>query len=137
MYISLDLSFNCNKFNLSSVTNLFSSLLKNIDFVTTYENFEFDIISKKIQRTNKVVTFIFSTEEENDDLNKEFWNFIIQIKKIRGLFIESICDLNTDKLLFATKYYKKYISVFKGERKTGRNFSEKDTSILENVLRQK
>ena len=123
MNISLDLSFNCNKFNLSSVTNIFSSLLKNIDFVTTYENFEFDIISKKIQRTNKVVTFIFSTQEQNDDFNNEFWNFIIQIKKIRGLFIESICDLDTDKLLFATNYYKKYISVFKCEKKTGRSFS--------------
>jgi len=137
MNLSLDISFNCNKHNITSVSDIFSNLLKNIDFVNSYEDYEYDIINKKIQRTSKICTFIFKTSNEfNGEEYKEFWNFVKNIKKIRGIFIESILDLNSNKLLFSSTYYKKFIANKKYERKNSRSFSETDAKILDEFLKK-
>lgn len=64
-------------------------------------------------------------------------NFLREIKKTKGLYIESIYDDEANKLLYASTYYlttmrKDCASQFKEEKRT-RTYSEDELTILKQV----
>jgi hypothetical protein len=135
MNISVDLSINLNKYNPSSIESFFQDILVNFN-IKYYEDYEFDN-SNKIQRNHKIYIFLIScvdSEEDNSENQFHFWSFIYQIKKIKGISIESIFDNDKNKVLYSSSYYRNYLGVI-GNRKRTRSYSESDAAILENFLK--
>jgi hypothetical protein len=98
-----------------------------------YEDYEFEN-NIQYQRRHYLITVNF---EKNTNIN--FINdFLRNIKRQKGLYIESIYDDETNVILYASKYYQTQKMLkgnnYKEERKK-RSYSEDDMQII-NVMKK-
>jgi hypothetical protein len=97
-----------------------------------YDSFEF--INKQYEtRTHNVITVNF---QEYNII--QIVKFLKLIKDIKGIYIESVFDDDSEELLFASKYYltqmidKHFVDKYKVNKRE-RSYSEDDTIILNTI----
>jgi hypothetical protein len=96
-----------------------------------YDTYEFEK-NKQMKRTNYMFTAYF--EKGKDQIDNLLF-FIKNIKKIPGICIENIYDDDTNILLYASKYYQRFMmNTYLAQKYNGskriRSYSEDDTKIL-------
>jgi len=137
MGYNIEVSFSLIK--NSSVTEL----LENIKNLATncgcsyfYEDYEYET-HVRYQRKHCIITLNFN----NTDIYNLI-NFLRNIKKSKGLYIEVIYDDDSNKIIYASKYYitqkmeKSSSKIFKDERKK-KIYSDDDTKIIELMKKSK
>ena len=134
MGYNIEVSFNVYK--NSSVTETQDSikiLATNCGCNYFYEDYEFET-NVQYQRRHYVITVNF----ENNSNIKFITDFLKNIKRVKGLYIESIYDDETNVILYASKYYQTQKMIkgnnYKEERKK-RSYSEDDTKII-NIMKK-
>ena len=137
MGYNIEVSFSLIK--NSSVTELqenIKNLATNYGCSYCYEDYEYET-HVRYQRKHCIITINFN--------NPDIYNlikFLRNIKKSKGLYIEVIYDEDTNKIIYASKYYttqkmeKNGSKNFKDERKK-RSYSDDDTKILEIMKKSK
>ena len=125
MDVMLDISINLKNNNFSFLYQIIHDMFENSDI----KYYEFDSWYK----THKVynIHVINNTSVSQNQL----WLLIYKIKKIRGVFIESIYDNNKNKMLFSSSYHRKFLTPFKSKKRV-RGYSETDAHILDNYLKR-
>jgi len=134
MEYNIEVSFNIYKH--SSVTETqdnIKNLASNSGCNYFYEDYEFEN-NIQYQRRHYVITVNF---DKNANI-KLITDFVINIKKDKGLYIETIYDDETNVILYASKYYQTQKMLkennYKEERKK-RSYSEDDVKII-NVMKK-
>lgn len=108
-------------------------LSENCNCIYFKENIEYDN-NVKIKRIYKLVSIQF----DDTDFSKVIY-FIHQIKKVKGVKLETIFNNDSNSLIFGSKYYitqlldKKAVSDFEYRRQT-RSYSETDALLLKEIL---
>ena len=134
MGYNIEVSFNVYK--NSSVTETqdsIKSLATNCGCNYFYEDYEFET-NVQYQRRHCIITVNF----ENNSNIKFITDFLKNIKRVKGLYIESIYDDESNVILYASKYYQTQKMIkgnnYKEERKK-RSYSEDDTKII-NIMKK-
>ena len=132
MGYNIEVSFNI--FKNSNVTELEDYIVSNAkicecDFF--YSNCEMEKNLYR-QRNHKVITINF-----DDKKMQRLLKFLNSIKKIKGVYIESIYNENTNGIIYASQYYltlmdKNLSNIYKLTRRE-RSYSEDDTMILKEI----
>jgi len=130
MCYNIEISFNILKHKcVTEIQEIVTSLTEEYGCSNYFTNCEFDR-NLKHQRTQCLITVIF------DNPNILYLiNFLKKIKIIKGLYIESIYDDITSKILYASQYYlsqmmdKNFALDYKLNKRK-RSYSEDDTLIL-------
>lgn len=137
MGYNIEVSFSLIK--NSSVTELqetIKNLATNCGCSYCYEDYEYET-HVRYQRKHCIITVNFN--------NPDIYNlikFLINIKKLKGLYIEVIYDEDSNKIIYASKYYttqkmeKSSSKILKDERKK-RTYSDDDTKIIEIMKKSK
>lgn len=137
MGYNIEVSFSLIK--NSSITELQENikiLATNCGCSYCYEDYEYET-HVRYQRKHCIITLNFN--------NPDIYNlikFLINIKKSKGLYIEVIYDEDSNKIIYASKYYttqkmeKNGSKLFKDERKK-RTYSDDDTKIIEIMKKSK
>ena len=131
MGYNIEVSFSLIK--NSSVTELqenIKNLATNCGCSYCYEDYEYET-HVRYQRKHCIITINFN----NPDIYNLI-NFLRNIKKSKGIYIEVIYDEDSNKIIYASKYYttqkmeKSGSKIFKEERKI-KKYSDNDTKIIE------
>jgi len=137
MGYNIEVSFSLIK--NSSVTELqenIKNLATNCGCSYCYEDYEYET-HVRYQRKHCIITVNFN--------NPDIYNlikFLINIKKSKGLYIEVIYDEDSNKIIYASKYYttqkmeKSCSKILKDERKK-KTYSDDDTKIIETMKKSK
>jgi hypothetical protein len=137
MGYNIEVSFSLIK--NSSVTELqenIKNLATNCGCSYFYEDYEYET-HVRYQRKHCIITINFN--------NYDIYNlisFLRNIKKSKGLYIEVIYDEDSNKIIYASKYYitqkmeKSSSKIFKDERKK-KIYSDDDTKIIELMKKSK
>jgi hypothetical protein len=137
MGYNIEVSFSLIK--NSSVTELqenIKNLATNCGCSYFYEDYEYET-HVRYQRKHCIITLNFN--------NYDIYNlisFLRNIKKSKGLYIEVIYDEDSNKIIYASKYYitqkmeKSSSKIFKDERKK-KIYSDDDTKIIELMKKSK
>jgi hypothetical protein len=137
MGYNIEVSFSLIK--NSSVTELqenIKNLATNCGCSYFYEDYEYET-HVRYQRKHCIITLNFN----NTDIYNLI-NFLRNIKKSKGLYIEVIYDDDSNKIIYASKYYitqkmeKSSSKIFKDERKK-KIYSDDDTKIIELMKKSK
>lgn len=137
MGYNIEVSFSLIK--NSSVTELqenIKNLATNCGCSYFYEDYEYET-HVRYQRKHCIITLNFN----NTDIYNLI-NFLRNIKKSKGLYIEVIYDDDSNKIIYASKYYitqkmeKSGSKIFKDERKK-KIYSDDDTKIIELMKKSK
>lgn len=137
MGYDIEISFNILKHgNITELQNKIKEIANESDCNYCFDNYEFEN-NVQFKRTHNLTTINF-----NNNSCSELIYFLKQIKKINGIYIESIYDDNANTLLFASTFYstqmmnthlaKKY-KVYKRTR----SYSEDDIKILNELKKRK
>ena len=137
MGYNIEVSFSLIK--NSSVTELqenIKNLATNYGCSYCYEDYEYET-HVRYQRKHCIITINFN----NPDIYNLI-NFLRNIKKSKGIYIEVIYDEDSNKIIYASKYYttqkmeKSGSKIFKEERKI-KKYSDNDTKIIEIMKKSK
>jgi hypothetical protein len=135
MVYNVEISFNIlkNK-NVSELENFITLLAKDNNCSLCYSMIEMENTSL-MQRNHSIITSIF--KEVNI---KDLVEFIKIIKKMNGIYIESIFNEETNQIIYASKYYltimDKYISNNYQLNKRKRSYSEDETMIIDEIKKK-
>ena len=134
MGYNIEVSFNTQKLNLADTQELICSVAIENGCNSYYNDFEFEN-NLRYNRTHCIFTLNFQNYNI-DNIVK----FLKIIKKIKGLYIESIYDNDTNNILFASKFYltqmmDKHIAKMYKLNKRERSYSEDDNVIM-NTMQQ-
>jgi hypothetical protein len=132
MGYNIEVSFNIVKHgSVTELQNKIQEVARESICNFLYHTYEFEN-NTQYKRNHCLFTINFDSESEIID---NFIYFIKNIKKINGIYIESIYDENVNILLYASKYYQtqlmdKYLAKnYKQNRRT-RSYSEDHIHIL-------
>ena len=129
MEYSIDLSFSLRRCSVGETTQLIDELAERYNCISCRSEFEIGGRGRTVTRNHKVITVVFKSE----DLYRMVW-FIREIKRIRGVYIESIIKDNS--VFYASKYYLTLMSKDKAReysrRKTGA-YDDEDSVLLRAV----
>jgi hypothetical protein len=133
MGYEIEVSFNIIK--SSSVTEL-QEMVKNIagecGCESFYEDYEYET-NVQFKRNHCIMTIIFQDKKSNNLLH-----FLRFIRRKEGLFLESIYDEESGKILYASQYYvtqrmnKSHARMFKKDRKEA-SYSDEENRILKTI----
>ena len=131
MGYNIEVSFNMLKHtNVSEMEQTIISLAKKCNCTFFYSYCEMEKYVA-VQRNHMVITIHF---ENNMD---HLLIFLHNIKKRKGIFIESIYNEETNQLLYASQYYltimDKFLSKNYQTNKRTRSYSEDETMILNEI----
>lgn len=131
MGYNIEVSFNILKnSNLTEIKNMIINAAYGYEYL--YEDYEYDTHSQ-FKRNHMLITVYFQKTNIN-----ELIDFVKFIKKINGLYLESIYDDTEEYILYASQYYitqkmdKMYAKTYKKERRE-RSYSEDDNMILDSI----
>lgn len=135
MVYNIDISFNIKNNNVSELEKFLTLLAKDNNCSLCYSNIEMEN-SIYMQRNHNIITSIFKEENINDLIK-----FIKIIKKMNGIYIESIFNEETNQIIYASKYYltlmDKFISNNYQLNKRKRSYSEDETMIIDEIKNNK
>ena len=129
MGYNIEVSFNMLKNrNVTELEEAIISMAKDCDCTFYYSNCEMEK-NLVIQRNHMVITVIFDQSKMDAILQ-----FIKEMKRTKGIYIESIFNEETNGMIYASQYYltlmDKHLSkTYKRER----SYSEEDIFILKEV----
>ena len=128
MGYNIDVAFNILK--NSSITETQNSI-KNIALTTGcnyfYEDYEYET-NGQYKKNHYIITINF-----NKDAINYMLEFLENIKKTKGLYIETIYDEESSIILYASKYYRTQRMLKQNnykEEKKKRTYSEEEQTIL-------
>jgi hypothetical protein len=137
MGYNIEVSFNALKQNISETQDLIiSTALEN---GCNYYNNDFEFENNlRYNRNHCVITLTFQNYEGSDI--DYIVKFLKIIKNLKGIYIESIYDDDTNNILFASKFYltqmmDKHIAKMYKLNKRERSYSEDDTLIM-NIMQK-
>ncbi len=129
MEYSIDLSFPIRQCSVGETTQRINELAERYNCISCRSEFEIGGRGHTVTRNHKVITVVF----KSDDLYGMVL-FIREIKRIRGVYIESI--IKDDSVFYASKYYLTLMSKDKAteysRRKTGA-YDDEDSILLREV----
>ena len=132
MGYNIEVSFNALKQNISETQDLIiTTALEN---GCNYYNNDFEFENNlRYNRNHCVITLTFQNYEGSDI--DYIVKFLKIIKNLKGIYIESIYDDDTNNILFASKFYltqmmDKHIAKMYKLNKRKRSYSEDDTMIM-------
>lgn len=136
MGYNIEVSFNLLKnSNVSELEDTIITMAKNSDCTFYYSNCEIEK-NLAIQRNHMVITLVFDQCKVDTMLQ-----FIKDMKKIKGIYIESIFNEETNGMIYASQYYltliDKQLSKNYKSNKRERSYSEDDIIILHEVKKGK
>jgi hypothetical protein len=136
MGYNIEVSFNVLKHNIHETQDLIITIALENGCETYYSDYEFEK-NLRYNRNHCVFTFIFQ-DYNIDDIVK----FLKKMKTLKGIYIESICDNDTNKMLFASSLYvsqwmDKHIAKVYKMNKRERSYSEDDIKILNTIQKLK
>jgi hypothetical protein len=137
MAYNIEVSFNTLKHNISETRDLIISLALENGCNYYYNDFEFEN-NLRYNRNHCVITLSFQNYENDIDY---IIKFIKIIRNIKGIYIESIYDNDSNNMLFASKFYltqmmDKHIAKMYKLNKRQRSYSEDDTLIINTIQNQ-
>ena len=137
MGYNIEVSFNALKQNISETQDLIiTTALEN---GCNYYNNDFEFENNlRYNRNHCVITLTFQNYEGSDI--DYIVKFLKIIKNLKGIYIESIYDDDTNNILFASKFYltqmmDKHIAKMYKLNKRERSYSEDDTLIM-NIMQK-
>jgi hypothetical protein len=136
MGYNIEVSFNIlkNK-NVSELEDYITSVAKDCKCSSSYSLIEMET-NTFMQRNHNVITSIFDEMNVNDLVN-----YIKTIKKIKGIYIESIFNEETKQIIYASQYYltilDKFVSKSYKLNKRARSYSEDETIIIDELSKKK
>jgi hypothetical protein len=137
MGYDIEVSFNALKHNISDTQQLIISIAVENGCSYYYDSFEFEN-NLRYNRNHCVITLSFQNYENDIDY---IIKFIKIIRNIKGIYIESIYDNDSNNMLFASKFYltqmmDKHIAKMYKLNKRQRSYSEDDTLIINTIQNQ-
>jgi len=135
MGYNIEVSFNIlkNK-NVSELEDYITSVAKDCKCSSSYSLIEMET-NTFMQRNHNVITSIFDEMNVNDLVN-----YIKTIKKIKGIYIESIFNEETKQIIYASQYYltilDKFVSKSYKLNKRARSYSEDETIIIDELSKK-
>lgn len=132
MGYNIEVSFNIlkNK-NVSELEDYITSVAKECKCSSSYSLIEMET-NTFMQRNHNVISTIFDEMNVNDLVN-----YIKTIKKIKGIYIESIFNEQTKQIIYASQYYltilDKFVSKSYKLNKRERSYSEDETIIIDEL----
>jgi hypothetical protein len=131
MAYNIEVSFNTLKHNISETRDLIISIALENGCNYYYNDFEFEN-NLRYNRNHCVITLCFQNSDPNIDYIVKFLKII---RTIKGIYVESIYDNDTNNILFASKFYltqmmDKHIAKTYKLNKRERSYSEDDTLIM-------
>jgi len=136
MGYNIEVSFNALKHNIRETQDLIISIAVENGCETYYSDYEFEK-NLRYNRNHCILTIIFQ-DNSIDDIVK----FLKIIKTVKGIYVETIYDNDTNNILFASSLYvsqwmdKHIAKVYKMNRRE-RSYSEDDLKILNTVQKLK
>lgn len=136
MGYNIEVSFNTLKHNISETRDLIISIAVENGCNYYYNDFEFEN-NLCYNRNHCVITLNFQNYNCNIDYIVKFLKII---RNIKGIYIESIYDNDTNNILFASKFYitqmmDKHIAKIYNLNKRLRSYSEDETLIM-NIMQK-
>jgi len=136
MGYNIEVSFNILKNrNVTELEDAIISMAKDCDCSFHYSNCEMGK-NQAIQRNHMVITLVFDQSKL-----KAILQFIKDMKRTKGIYIESIFNEETNGMIYASQYYltlmDKHLSKTYQSNKRERSYSEEDISILKEVEKRK
>lgn len=131
MAYNIEVSFNTLKHNISETRDLIISIALENGCNYYYNDFEFEN-NLRYNRNHCVITLNFQNSNSNIDYIIKFLKII---RTIKGSYVESIYDNDTNNILFASKFYTtqmmdKHIAKMYNLNKRVRSYSEDETLIM-------
>jgi hypothetical protein len=131
MAYNIEVSFNTLKHNISETRDLIISIALENGCNYYYNDFEFEN-NLRYNRNHCVITLCFQNSDPNIDYIVKFLKII---RTIKGIYVESIYDNDTNNILFASKFYRtqmmdKHIAKMYNLNKRVRSYSEDETLIM-------
>jgi len=138
MGYNIKVSFNTLKHNISDTQQLIINTALENGCNYYYNDFEFEN-NLRYNRNHCVITLHF--QNYNSDIDY-ILKFIKIIRNLKGIYIESIYDNDTNNILFASKFYltqmmDKHIAKMYKSNKRERSYSEDDTLIMNTMQKLK
>lgn len=138
MGYNIEVSFNTLKHNISETKDLIIAKAMENGCNDYYNDFEFEN-NLRYNRNHCVITLNFQNYNCNIDYILKFLKIM---RNIKGIYIESIYDNDTNNILFASKFYitqmmDKHIAKLYKSNKRDRSYSEDDTLIINTMLKSK
>jgi hypothetical protein len=132
MGYNIEVSFNILKnSNVTELEDHIVSLAKECDCTFIYSNCEMEN-KLFMQRNHNVITSNFDNTNVNDLVK-----YIKTIKKIKGIYIESIYNEETKEIIYASQYYltimDKTMSKTYKLNKRNRSYSDDDIKIVNEI----
>jgi hypothetical protein len=136
MGYNIEVSFNTLKHNISETKELIIAKAIENGCDDYYNDFEFEN-NLCYNRNHCIITLNFQNYNCNIDYIVKFLRII---KSIKGIYIESIYDNDTNNILFASKFYitqmmDKHIAKMYKQNKRTRSYSE-DYTIIINTMQK-
>lgn len=136
MGYNIEVSFNVLKQNIHDTQELIINTAVENGCNSYYNDFEFEN-NIRYNRNHCVFTIIF--QDYNID---KVIKFLKIMKNIKGLYVETIYDNDTNNILFASKLYltqmmDKHIAKLYKSNKRERSYSEDDMLILKTIQKSK
>jgi hypothetical protein len=134
MGYNIEVSFNTLKHNIFETQDLIINTALENGCNYYYSDFEFEN-NLCYNRNHCVITLSFQSYNDNIDYIIKFLKII---RNIKGIYIESIYDIDTNNILFASKFYltqmmDKHIAKTYNLNKRVRSYSEDETLIMNTV----
>ena len=131
MGYNIEVSFNTLKNSISETQELIISTALENGCNYYYNDFEFEN-NLRYNRSHCIITLSFQNYENDIDYIIKFLKII---RNIKGIYIESIYDNDTNNILFASKFYltqmmDKHIAKMYKLNKRERSYSEDDALIM-------
>jgi len=131
MGYNIEISFNALKHNISETQQLIidKALENGCNYYS--HNFEFEN-NLRYNRNHCIIILTFQNYDNNIDYIVKFLKII---RNIKGIYVESIYDNDTNNMLFASKFYltqmmDKHIAKMYKLNKRERSYSEDDVAIM-------
>ena len=135
MGYNIEVSFNIlNNKIVSELEDYITSVAKDCKCSSSYSIIEMENENSNtfMQRNHNVITSIFDEINVNDLVN-----YIKTIKKIKGIYIESIFNEETNQIIYASQYYLTILDKFSSNtyksNKRTRSYSEDETIIMDEL----
>lgn len=135
MGYNIEVSFNILKNRNTSEMEKEIISIANDNLCADYYNY-YEMENAHIPRNHCVFSVVFKQQHIPFMLN-----FLRDVKKRKGLYVESIYDENENKLIYASPYYlstmnKEGVSKYKQNKKE-RSYSEDEITILNEIVKEK
>jgi len=131
MGYNIEISFNTLKHNISETQQLIidKALENGCNYYS--HNFEFEN-NLRYNRNHCIIVLTFQNYDNDIDYIVKFLKII---RNIKGIYVESIYDNDTNNMLFASKFYltqmmDKHIAKMYKLNKRERSYSEDDVAIM-------